>query len=155
MLIDQILARMAADSRVRLHRGASEVEVRAAEQSLGLRFPDHYRRFLLHYGWAVVGHEPLFGLGPDAKPDGVNVVAMTLDLRALDFTEWPSSDICIMDAGNGDCYCIRVASQTRVESPVVCWDHELDSRDTVAPSFSVWLARTLDDPDLVPPGPAE
>ena len=65
------VAACAADPDFTTYPGASEHAIDAAEDALGIRFPAHYRAFLLATnGMSVLrGYTNYFGVGPDAAVD--------------------------------------------------------------------------------------
>ena len=54
-------------------KGASEDDVAKAEKTLGLRFADDYREYLVHYGSVSCGGHELTGFSEDEYLDVVNV----------------------------------------------------------------------------------
>lgn len=147
MIMDELGRKMSADPRIELHRGAPEKEVRAAERELGLRFPDDYREFVRRWGWAMIGHNHLLGLGADTRK-GCNVVRTTLLTRSDVSPIWPDDDVPIMGFGNGDEYYLDTEKMRDGVCPVFMWDHELDERPKKGRSFSAWLSKILRSKDL-------
>lgn len=80
----------------------SEDLVRAAEQKLGLIFPEAYRRFLLDFGCGSFGEDEIFGIMDDefensALPDAV---WFTLLLRAE--KNFPPFAVAVAELGEGE-----------------------------------------------------
>ena len=65
------VAACAADPDFTTYPGASEQDIAAAEDALGIRFPDHYRAFLQATNGmsALRGFSNYFGTGPEAAVD--------------------------------------------------------------------------------------
>lgn len=102
-------------------RGASAAEIEEAELSLGVRFPDQYRRFLAEFGWGGVAHGELYGLGPDVPPH-LDLVRATISERSEMAPAIPGHLLPVMNNGGGDHYCLDTSVVG--EAPVVFWSHE-------------------------------
>lgn len=150
--MSQVIERMRRDERVECHARATAADVVAAETALAVRFPSDYKELLTVSGWTMLGTSALYGLGPDARDGGTNVVLVTKGAREHPPPiQWEHGDVVIGDVGNGDMYCLDTGAMKDGRCPVIDWHHELDERIVVGADLASWLWATLDDPDLVPP----
>jgi len=144
--LDEVFERMRSHQGVVMHRGARAKEMRDAQRVINLRFPASYALFLRQFGWADVGGDALYGLGPDAA-DAVNVVEVSRDERGGSvIPPMLSHLIPLMNDGAGNHYCLDTRKTKDGECPVVLWDHEgeeFQRCERVAPSFAAWLDRKL------------
>jgi len=123
--------------------GATLEELRAAENVLGITFPDAFRAFLTSCGWAAVGSRELYGLGKDVPPF-LDLCAITISERVEATPALPSDLIPLTNDGAGNLFCIR-ANVTR--TPVVFWNHELSGSqipEHIADDYLEWLAESID-----------
>jgi hypothetical protein len=63
-LISELDRMFAEFPTMRANEVPQPIEIDAAAEALGVRFPDSYRDFLLRYGGAIVGPYPIYGLRP-------------------------------------------------------------------------------------------
>jgi len=128
-----------------LGTGASDDEIAAAEQALGVRIEGGYRQFLTQFGWGGVEDVELFGLGAGVPPF-LDLVRLTKSGRSETQPYLPHHLLPVMNDGAGNQYCLdtRVAD----EPPIVCWSHEAgtdQTPDVESRSLTSWLGRLLDD----------
>lgn len=124
---------------VELGTGASDDELRRAEQALGVAIPPDYRRFLLDFGWARIGHWELFGAGRDV-PAYLNIQAVTASEREEMRPSLPPTLLPIANDGGGNLLCLDTASVNYgAECPVIGRDHETGSTTQVSASFLAWM----------------
>lgn len=128
--------------------GVAEARIREAELRIGA-FPDDYRQYLGYFGWAILGHYEIFGLGQDV-PGYLNVVQMTLAERLEPAVPLPGAYVCVMNDGGGNLLCFdsgRLVAGESSATPMLLWDHELGAEqapEIVAASFADWLAYLLE-----------
>ena len=117
--------------------------VQTAEQTLGLRFPNSYRRFLLEYGAGSLGAAEVYGLidtnfSSSSVPNGV---WYTLSERRG--SNLPSSMVVIYNDGDGDLFCLDCADQKGGEAPVVTFQPgaplAAQRREVIASDFGSFL----------------
>jgi hypothetical protein len=117
-----------------------EALIGAAEERLGLTFPEPYRQFVTEVGAMEVGGRRIFGIGSSlGTVDGLNVVWHTEQARAdrdlsrsaLVLSSWDDLTLEVMEiAGEGGDGPVR---ELLVEGP----------GEDLAPSFLEWLERTI------------
>lgn len=125
--------------------GATEAQIREAEQLLGIPIAGGYRSFLSQFGWGGVEHLELYGLGVDT-PDHLRLVRVTQSERSEMVPRLREQLLPVMNDGAGNLYCVDT-STTAAEPPVVFWDHARDGGQRVeieARDFASWLHRQLD-----------
>lgn len=126
--------------------GASDSEIAAAEQSLGVLLPDSYRSYLRLIGWARFSHCELYGLGLDTPPH-LGLVNNTVVERNSMEPALPLTLVPLMNDGAGNHYCLDTSATVAGECPVVFWDHEAGTSqcpELMAQSFPNWLVKLLD-----------
>jgi cell wall assembly regulator SMI1 len=121
--------------------GASVDDILATESRLQVKFSDSFRRFLRRFGWAVLQHLEIFGLGPDV-PRHLNLVDAAIRERAVMQPPIPHFLIPVMNDGAGNHYCLDTRETVKDENPIVFWCHEEGAGQIpqkVANSFAEWL----------------
>jgi hypothetical protein len=121
-------------------------EIVRTEEKLSVQLPGSYKAFLNEFGWAVIGHYEVFGLGQDV-PDYMNVIAVTYDERFVADNPLPFHLIPILNDGAGNLHCLDTRQFVQDECPVVFWDHELgvnQEPDRWADNFAMWLNERID-----------
>jgi cell wall assembly regulator SMI1 len=129
-----------------LGQGATDGDIANAESSIGVTFPESYRRFLSEIGWGRFSHQELYGLGSDV-PAHLELVRNTLVERLEMHPALPAHLIPLMNDGAGNHYCLDASATCKGECPVVFWDHEQQDDqipERVAMSFDTWLTGLLD-----------
>ncbi|MBO6939856.1 MAG: SMI1/KNR4 family protein [Deltaproteobacteria bacterium] len=123
---------LAADS-------VSEAEVDALEQQLGVPLPKSYREFVLRFGGAMVGSQPVYGLRT-SEVMGVDdtIAAQTAFFRRTGW-ELPASAIVISDDGRGNP--IWLADDGRV----FLTDHDVGDQPLLATSFDAFVMSLLNE----------
>jgi hypothetical protein len=121
---------------------ASEGQVVAEEEALGLIFPAEYRAFLLRYGSGAVGPHEIYGLG-GKRHDVPNLLWLLDDLEKSGVNR-PSQLIPFHAEGDGDYSAILAAPLADyVTGAVVYWsprpDDVLDLRPAYG-SLEEWFA---------------
>jgi hypothetical protein len=115
-----------------------EALIGAAEERLGLAFPEPYRQFVTEFGAMEIGGRPIFGIGSSlGTVDGLNVVWHTEQARAnrdlsrneLVLSAWDDLTLEVMEIVGGD----GPVRERLVEGP----------GEDLASSFLEWLARTI------------
>jgi hypothetical protein len=122
--------------------------IEAAEERLGLVFPQSYRRFLLMLGAGHVGSEEIYGvLRPNFDDSGVpDAVWATLEYRKNFGLE--DAGIVIGYDGAEGFYVLDTRRKSPDESvPVLWWapGASLRSSSVVAPDFARYLAELVAD----------
>ncbi|MFH1022875.1 MAG: SMI1/KNR4 family protein [Planctomycetota bacterium] len=79
--VDMYLGIGEQEDLVRFSGSQSEEDVRAAEESLGVRFPVDYRRFVSDWGYGGFGDFDVAGVGSESFDTMFNVVTMTREQR--------------------------------------------------------------------------
>jgi cell wall assembly regulator SMI1 len=121
--------------------GASQLDITHAEAKLDVIIRGHYREFLLTYGWIRLGTIEVFGLGNDT-PKHLSLIEITETERHEMYPPLERFLIPVLNDGSGNLFCINTAYGNEAEPPVVFWDHELgtdQSLEPVAASFGEWL----------------
>ncbi|MCZ8158272.1 MAG: SMI1/KNR4 family protein [Rhizobiaceae bacterium] len=124
--------------------GASELEIQAAEKSLGVTFPIRFREYLSWFGYVSAAHWELNGLG-EGVPAHLNLVTETLLEREQFRPHIPRSLLPLENNGAGDHSCLDLSSGND-DPPIVFWDHEKDERQVPTPEadhFSQWLEQRV------------
>jgi len=146
VLSAELIRRLRSCQEAELGRGATPQEIELAEERLGVEFPESYKAFLGHFGWASLEGLELYGLGEDV-PTYLRLVEVTLSERTHMRPRLPNRLVPLMNDGAGNHYCLDVMSREQGECPVVYWDHNLgESQDPeyVAPNLGTWLSEELD-----------
>ena len=96
-----------------------ETLINLAQDSLVVKFPETYRRFLLEYGAGGMGSFEIYGVvNDDFENSGIpDIVWFTLRGRK----EWnlPHFLLPINELGDGELYCLDLRTQERDEAKVV------------------------------------
>jgi hypothetical protein len=124
---------------------ASEEELAAAEDALGCRFPESYRRFQLEFGRVRNGPLDIYTVRP-ADPTSTNIVAVNLVERRSLHRPLLSHLVAFSDSGGGDRLCFDASACEAGECRIVWWDHEADPGEppqTAAASFLDWMEAEL------------
>lgn len=100
---------------------ASEAQIAAAEDQLGIRFPPQYREFLSNFGSGGVDSEDFIGLN---RPEHLNIVKLTSRLRARN-NPLPARLLPLRGDGFGNYDCLVQRPTTHGEFAIVQWNHEL------------------------------
>ena len=102
----------------------SELLIQAAEKTIGITFPNTYRRFLLEYGAGNFGSSEIYGIiDEDFMNSGIpDSVWYTMKLRS-DFS-LPNHLFVIHDVGNGEMVGLNFAKIANDETPVVVFTFE-------------------------------
>jgi cell wall assembly regulator SMI1 len=143
------LQRFRTTRHTKIHRPATDDEIELVEKKAGLRFPDDYREFLRTFGWAEMGMDTIYGLGPDTTQASNVWDNMVVESAHAD-PPLRSSLVPLMNDGAGSHYCLNTARMRGGRCPVVFWDHEdpegeLQKPKVVAKSFEEWVSKLLDD----------
>jgi len=136
----EIIRRLGHPHASTLGQGATEEEILAAEQALGVQLKGHYREFLMTFGWGGVDAFEVFGLGAGV-PSFLDLVRITHSERSQMRPPLPHTLIPVASDGAGNHYCLD--TDARGEPPVVFWNHELDETqipEAEAESFGAWIA---------------
>jgi uncharacterized protein (DUF433 family) len=151
--IDSVLESMRSHPAVKVHRGASKEEIRAALRILKRKLPESYTKFLLMHGWANINGDVLLGLGPDVTDaESMYESAMFESVRAT--PPMDSELIPLMADGAGNHECLDTGRISGGDAPVVLWQHdhpkgELQKPKLVAKTFTAWLAKKIKEaPDI-------
>jgi cell wall assembly regulator SMI1 len=156
-----------------LKPGASEEQIRAAEQALGVTFPDDVKLcYRIHDGqqevpvpvsyWPDLRTVPGFLQGDHwfSLEDMVDTWRMLKGLlddgsfdQARSFPHgpirtdwWHPRWIPVADCGCGDLRCLDLAPRSRGKvGQVIDWDHAASDRSVIARSMTAWLAGFADD----------
>lgn len=128
-----------------LGTGATEEEIRNAENALGIPFHGGFRKFLMRFGWGGVVGVELYGLGKNV-PFHLNLVTLTLSERTEMHPRLRKELLPIFNDGAGNHYCLDTSISG--EPPIVFWDHEAGA-DQIPEvddmNFSAWLIAYLED----------
>ena len=146
VLSAELIRRLRSCHEAELGRGATPQEIELAEERLGVEFPESYKAFLGHFGWASLEGLELYSLGEDV-PTYLSLVEVTLSERTHMRPRLPNRLVPLMNDGAGNHYCLDVMSREQGECPVVYWDHNLgESQDPeyVARNLEGWLSEELD-----------
>lgn len=131
--------------------GASEEEIKEAQQSLGCRFPEDYRHFLSVYGAGDFGGCEIYGIIPQKEVCQIpNGIWATHYLRQQ--YQMPGNYIAIAFDGYGKYYCIDTSVRNKENlCPIILWDMdgtEEDVPEQAADSFEnfflSWLKTEID-----------
>ena len=120
--------------------GVSQEIIDNAEESLGIRFPDSFRRFLESYGAAMGDGWEVAGLGnaPDEEepPMWVDVVVFTRQMRRAMGPQLPEQFIPISSTAGSVTYFLDVSE--REYSPVLAFGPGIEE-ERVADSFNEFV----------------
>jgi len=137
---DQIVDLLSAHN-VEHGSGASDADIGAAEDALGVKFTPEVREYLRRIGWIDRGMG-FYGLGSD--------VSRTLDLVRITRREREDAGppmqrqlVPVLNDGGGDHWCVDTRSGAVVE-----WRHDDDEGEDQTPafvdaSFASWLHARL------------
>jgi hypothetical protein len=121
--------------------GATQREIDAAESALGVRFPQSLRAFLARFGFLVIGHHELYGLGKGVPPF-LDIVRMTISEREASGLPLPANLLALENDGGGNLFTLDVRDESPNDAPVVFWHHELGPKQEpamISPSLAQWL----------------
>lgn len=147
MSISEMDSRIDTFSDKEYGAGATDIEIAHAENSLGVPFPESYRRFLRRIGWGRFSHQELYGLGSNTPPH-LELVKNTLVERETMGPTMPMQLVPVMNDGAGNHFCLDTSTLVDGECPVVFWDHEQgfnQKPQVVAQSFDLWMVDLLAD----------
>jgi hypothetical protein len=139
--------RLRANQQVKCHRGASKDEIDRLAKTSKVKIPAGYRAFLMECGWARIGSDIIYGLGPDAtKAESVKENLQWEWVLAEPQMPWPL--IPVMNDGAGSHYCLDTGKAKDGTCPVVFWDHEhprgqFQKPKLVSKSFELWILRLV------------
>ena len=133
------------------HADVSVAELAAAEQELGVLFPQDYRSQLVLAGAASAGIELLNAIVDRGLeiPDLSSLAgpqAIVEDTRILRAGGMPDYLIYIGSDCSGNCFCFDARQLTGPRkdiSEVSFWDHDFNTTEVIAPSFSAWISQYL------------
>lgn len=146
-MTDTWLERLAAEEDARVvNVGATEEEIAAAEEELGIRFPPSYRQWLRAVNDTRIGGGEIFSLAPAAFADDADT-----DIRYR--TRLGDGDVryLVFYAPNDDesfAFDLAAPRDAAGEVPVARVDHlgAVDSAPaTYADSFAAFIERLLDE----------
>ncbi len=131
--------------------GATNNDIRQAEDILKVRLPNSYKAFLLEFGWGGVEHFEIYGLGRGV-PKYLDLIYMTRSEREEVEPPLKRHLIPVLNDGGGNHYCLDTSKLSNGECPIVFWAHddEMGSNqqpDQIAHNFSEWLASLLNELD--------
>lgn len=132
---------------VKVHRGATESDIGQMLKIIRVRLPNDYRRFLLECGWAQIGPNTIYGLGPDvSNAESVHENSVTEGVFAS--PPMPSRLVPLMNDGSGNHYCLDTERIKGDHCPIVFWDHEdpmgeLQKPKKVSNSFEEWIIEVM------------
>ncbi|WP_175494136.1 SMI1/KNR4 family protein [Herbiconiux ginsengi] len=132
-MYDELKAVLSSRRDLERGNGATEAELSAAEMQIG-SIPQEFRQFLMDFGWVILGHYEVFGVGEGITARN-DLVSETLNERS--YGRIPNL-VPVMNDGAGNLYCVTQDSIT--PSPVLL--STLDSSpDYVVEQagFSSWL----------------
>jgi len=113
----------------------SEAEIADAERELGVPFPADYREFLLRYGGAFAGPDPVYGLRPVEDMGRMwSVVDATRRYREDGVPGADEWIIVSVDKGGNPVGIDR-------NGAVWIWDHDFGGLAPLAKDFEKWLRR--------------
>ncbi|WP_224368622.1 SMI1/KNR4 family protein [Hyalangium versicolor] len=147
MTFDELAQKLELFSSKSFGQGASEDDIDAASDRLGVRLAGGYRSFLRRFGWGGVESFELFGLGSDVPPY-LDLTTVAESERTEMHPGLASHLIPLMNDGGGNLYCLD--SRATGEPTVVFWDHTASEKQIpspVAPDFVSWLAERISHPD--------
>ena len=128
-----------------LGRGATEEEVAAAEDTLGVEIRGGFRDFLRRFGWGEISYLSIYGLGIGIPPY-LDLVQITMSERTEMSPRLPAHLVPVMNDGGGNLFCLDTSANMN-EPPVVSWAHdegESQTPVTIAQDFVSWLAAALE-----------
>jgi len=112
VLSAELIGRLRSCQEAELGRGATPQEIELAEKRLGVEFPESYKAFLGHFGWASLEGLELYGLGEDV-PTYLGLVKVTLSERTHMRSRLPNRLVPLMNDGAGNHYCLDVMSRQK------------------------------------------
>ncbi|MBX3390532.1 MAG: SMI1/KNR4 family protein [Phycisphaeraceae bacterium] len=145
--IKTVLSAMKEHPLVETHRGASEHEIKYFRKIANRPLPVSYKTFLSEIGFAYLGSDILYGLGPDATRATSVLENMVFESVNAE-PPMRSTLIPVMGDGAGNHFCLDTAAIKDGDCPVVFWDHEhsrgmMQRPERVSVRFAVWLQRQL------------
>lgn len=147
--IDSVLKKLRKHPSAETHRGATDDELRYFAKISGRKLPASYTTFLKEVGFADLGSDTIYGLGPDATK-ATSVLENMVTESTMANPPMLSYLIPLMNDGAGNHYCLDTRRIKAGDCPVVLWVHddplqELQKPERVASSFCKWLDKLLDE----------
>jgi hypothetical protein len=128
----------------RLRPPATDAEIAAAEDRLGVRFPSSVRESYAVHDGETCSWGGVLGYGLLSLSD---LVETTEFLRGIDgdfdYDFWGESLVPVLGVSNGDYLCVRAATGGE-ETTFLRWDHESSTREELEPSFAAYFDAVLE-----------
>lgn len=150
--IESIIARMKEHPLVKVYPSPPIEEVRAFLSFLNVTLPLRFRQYLSACGGVEINGRVLYGVSPRRKKLSIELAVATEQVCKRPFM-W-NYLIPLMNDGAGNHDCLDTRKIKDGDCPVVLWEHdhpkgEMQRTTRVAPTFTAWLARQLDElPEL-------
>ena len=123
--------------KIELVDGVDEKQIEALEMELGAKLPQDLKALLLESN----GVYDEYGLGIIWTVEAIS--QYNQEMRTLPhYSKYYKSFIDLLffaDAGNGDRFALPIVRGEVRQEPVFAWDHEDDTRKTIAPSLKRYL----------------
>lgn len=121
----------------------SELQVCSAEEALGVKFPESYRKFLLQYGCGDIAGVEFFGICRGGDIAAPSVVFMTKSMR--DSTNLPRHLIYVCDSGSDWQYMIDTSQANGNEAPIIEWyGGQAENKQDCRPKYSSFSSFFVD-----------
>jgi antitoxin YobK len=134
---ERISGLLAGLTDVELPKGVEPRVIDAAQEKLGVVFPDSYREFLGRFGGGAVSFQEFFGL---TGPEHLNMIRATERLREHGF---PHALLPLSQDGYGNYDCIEIRTTSPATYQIVQWRHEDSSTEFLSNSLQQWLENVL------------
>jgi cell wall assembly regulator SMI1 len=125
--------------------GVDELDIKLAEEKLGVIFPEQYKELFKLVNNAEIGEWILYPIKTqiNSKKTWDDVVRQNKEVR----DERMSEDlIAIGDDGSGDILCFKKVNR-KIEDTIYLWNHETTELDEYAPSLEEFIIQISEEND--------
>lgn len=145
------ILRLKSSRAVRVHRGASSSDIAALCNCFVPIISTDYLRYVSECGWAEIGGDILYGLGPDATQAENVLEAIRFERATLN----PMRDdlVPLMPDGAGNHYCLDLSDQYGKRNghyPIVLWSHDHPKKAAqqcplISPDLNTWVLSLISE----------
>ena len=127
--------------------GATEEDVRLAEDLLKIKFPSSYKKFLIKFGVGDFNGREFYGIVPGHVPGESAPSAIWFTISERQENGLPNSMVVVASTGYGGLYCLDTSESSGGKAPVWIWDKR--KIEKVAEDFSDFLLEEITQSMLI------